>query len=127
MEEALGNEFSFFRPGLGGLRLLEHLATAQSTLTGRLEFAHVFTVTTDLFLLGVDTASKQATVRDGLGRKDLRRGCNNKGLLEMVIDHVDVDHVGVCVLVIDIQEQLNEMKQSSTSGREGKERRYDAK
>lgn len=51
--EALGNEFGFFLTSLGGKSLLHHLSTAGSLASSLLEFAHVFTVTDTLFLLGV--------------------------------------------------------------------------
>lgn len=42
--------------------LLESLSSADSLLSGGGELAHVFTVTLDLFLLGVHTACKQLSV-----------------------------------------------------------------
>jgi hypothetical protein len=59
--EALGNEFSFQLASIRGLGLLEGLSATGTAFTNDLELAHVFAITLDLFLLGVDTATIQGS------------------------------------------------------------------
>lgn len=71
--EALGNEFGLFFPGLAGQGLFDELSSADTLATARLELSHVFAVALTLFLLGVGSATQQSEIQLG------GRG-NGKGL-----------------------------------------------
>jgi len=78
-DEALRDEFVLLLAGLRSLCLLQDLSSAGSTLSGRGEFSHVFSVSLDLFLFGIDTASEEAA-GGGDGRRTRERGKNSESL-----------------------------------------------
>jgi len=61
-DEALGNEFRLYLARVARLCLFQQLAAAHTLASARFEFAHVFAVALDLFLLGVGAAAKQFRV-----------------------------------------------------------------
>ena len=50
----------------------QDLSSAGSTLSGRREFSHVFSVSLDLFLFGIHTASEETSGRGNGGRRGKR-------------------------------------------------------
>jgi hypothetical protein len=70
--EALGNEFALGLASLVRLCLLEGLAATGSTLPNDLELAHVFAISLDLLLLGINATCVQ-------GSADAHRSCSKEG------------------------------------------------
>eukprot|EP00977_Amphora_coffeiformis_P007346 scaffold1588_cov222-Amphora_coffeaeformis.AAC.18 len=85
--EALANEFIFRLTSTGRECLLHGLSATRSLFSRRLEFAHIFTVTLDLFLLGIGSTRKQGCVH--CRRSTRRQGeVGRKGLLHSSIKNV---------------------------------------
>jgi len=83
---------------LGGLGLLQDLSSAGSTLSGRSEFSHVFSVSLDLFLLGVDAGGEKAGRRSQSRLGDGREGLcvaddsdNQKGDEKKSVEHSAIE------------------------------------
>ena len=78
-DEAFRDKFVLLLASLGSLCLFQDLSSAGSLLSGRGEFSHVFSVSLDLFLFGVNTASEETGGR-GNDSRTRERGKNSERL-----------------------------------------------
>jgi hypothetical protein len=83
---AFDDEFSFFLTSLGRLGLLQELSATDSLLATGAELAHVLSVTLDLLLLGVGSASleqsRSLTESHALAEEGRTRGESLQGKRE---------------------------------------------
>lgn len=73
--KALANELVFFLTGPSGQGLFHDLSTTGTPTAGGLEFAHIVTITLDLFFLGINTAREQGTKTCASLKVQVRRKC----------------------------------------------------